>query len=232
MPSSAGIFCLWIALLGAPAALATSPRHLQSRASAEAAIAACAPAASAMVGCTGVAARNYRNLAEAASGAVEAAGCICGNVFGPDASIISLSQACVTALVTIPSPELGAATDTVLSVVRMVTGAVPGWNLNINQAITGISRVPQACSDFSSAARALPALLPNSASANTTRVIAVSRQAVEVVNNTQMVFQVNGKQVVPVHPDVGKTSDVKGFWGAVREGAVVAAVCAAFVALV
>ncbi|KAI8835871.1 hypothetical protein BC829DRAFT_406089 [Chytridium lagenaria] len=193
MPSLLKSVMIWVAL--AAATSIASPQNPLM----EAAVASCAPAASAMFTCSGNTAKSYNNIVDAAVGAVNAASCICNNVFGPNADIISLSQGCITALVSLQSTELSQATTTFFNIFRMVVGAVPNYNLNINQAISGISKITQSCSDFTGTIRNLP-----STYTNTSRTIASSKLAVEVVNNTQMVFEVNGKQVVPLHPDAGK----------------------------
>ncbi|KAJ3094398.1 hypothetical protein HDU97_008118, partial [Phlyctochytrium planicorne] len=112
----------------------------------------------------------------------------------------ALSQSCLVGLLSIPSPDFATVTDTFLTIMKAVSGAVPGLNFKVDAAIAGLSRTPQACSDYVSKAKTVTNLVKD------TRVKILNQPGVSVVNTTQMVFQVNGKTVVPVLPEETKSN--------------------------
>ncbi|KAJ3101087.1 hypothetical protein HDU97_001669 [Phlyctochytrium planicorne] len=112
--------------------------------SATAIISNCVPIAGPMVGCTAARMRrNFTDVNAAARGAVETAGCVCGNVFGRGGTVFAFAQACSREVLSVDDTVSG----TILNILELITGGV-GNNLNPAVLAIGIKNLPIACAAF------------------------------------------------------------------------------------
>ncbi|KAJ3101088.1 hypothetical protein HDU97_001670 [Phlyctochytrium planicorne] len=178
--------------------------------SATAVITNCVPIAGPMVGCTKARLdEEYKDVNEAAKGAVEMADCVCTDVFGKRGTVFAFAEKCAKEVLSVDETVSGS----ILNLLELITGGV-GNNLNPARLAVGLSEVPQVCEAFDRREIKFKPDTPADPATPTTegkvkgklfteeQYKELSPFAVDVLSKFQYKFKVNGKVVTPLYGDL------------------------------